>query len=166
MSRIALYAGSFDPVTLGHLHIIQAAARLCDTLVIAIGIHATKTPLFDLGQRTALVQNEAGQLAKSFGCDLVVRSFSGLTVDAAREFGANIMVRGLRNASDFDNEMIMAGMNAGLAPEIQTLFVPASPDTRHITATLVRQIAGMGGDVTPFVPASVEAALKSRFQKR
>ena len=163
MTRIGLYAGSFDPLTLGHLDVMRAAARVCDTLVVAIGVHATKTPLFDLATRTALVQNEADQLAKSFGCTLVVRSYSGLTVAAAREFGASVMIRGLRNGSDFDNEMIMAGMNDALAPDIQTLFVPASPDTRHITATLVRQIATMGGDIAAFVPAHVAAALKGRL---
>ncbi len=163
MTRIGLYAGSFDPLTFGHLHVIRATVRLCDTLVIAIGVHATKTPLFDLAQRTAWVKNEADPIAKSFGCELVVQSFSGLTVEAARDCGASLIVRGLRNGSDFDNEMIMAGMNGELAPEIQTLFVPASPDTRHITATLVRQIAAMGGDVAPFVPARVATALQNRF---
>ena len=100
------------------------------------------------------------------GCDLVVRSFSGLTIDAARECEASIMIRGLRSGSDFDTEMQLAGMNDRLAPTIQTLFVPASPETRHITATLVRQVAAMGGDVTPFVPASVAEALQRRFAAR
>ena len=160
-----IYPGSFDPLTLGHLHIIRAAARLCDTLVIAIGVHATKTPLFDLGERTAFLRDEAGDLTKALGCELVVQSFSGLTVDAARGCGAGIIVRGLRNGSDFDSEMIMAGMNGALAPDIQTVFVPASPGTRHITATLVRQIAAMGGDAAPFVPDRVAAALRSRFAR-
>ncbi len=166
MIRIGLYAGSFDPLTFGHLHVIQAAARVCDRLVIGIGTHATKTPLLDLAERTALVQAEAVEVAKSTGCKLVVQSFAGLTVDAARECKASIVVRGLRSGSDFDTEMELAGMNGRLAPEIQTLFVPASPETRHITATLVRQIAAMGGDVTPFVPAGVAAALQHRLASR
>jgi pantetheine-phosphate adenylyltransferase len=164
--RVGLYAGSFDPLTFGHLHIMRTAAHLCDRLVIGIGTHAIKTPLFDAAERTALVRESTANMAKGAGCELVVRGFSGLTVDAARECEASMVIRGLRSGSDFDTEMELAGMNARLAPEIQTLFVPASPETRHITATLVRQIAAMGGDVSPFVPASVAKALQRRFAAR
>ena len=166
MTRIALYAGSFDPLTLGHLHVIRAAARLCDTLVVAIGVHPTKTPLLDIGERTALLRSEAEPLARTANCALSVRSFEGLTVDVARQCGATVIIRGLRSASDFDAEMAMAGMNRQLAPEVETVFVPASPETRHITATLVRQIAAMGGNVAPFVPTGVATALRSRLQGR
>ena len=105
-------------------------------------------------------------MAKTAGCGFLVQSFQGLTVEVARQCGATVIIRGLRSASDFDDEMAMAGMNGELAPEVQTVFVPASPETRHITATLVRQIAVMGGNVTPFVPACVATALQNRFAGR
>ncbi len=158
--RVALYAGSFDPLTNGHLDVIRAAARLCDTLVVAVGRHATKQPLLDHDARAALIRAEAGPAVAGAGCALRVESFSGLAVAAARDVGATLIVRGLRGATDLDDEMSMAGMNAVLAPGVQTVFLPASPGTRFVTATLVRQIAAMGGDVSGFVPPAVERALK------
>ncbi len=160
MQRTALYVGSFDPLTNGHLDVVRCAARLCDILVVAVGRHATKKPMLTHDARVALIRSEAGPVAQATGCVLRVESFSGLAVAAAREFGATIIVRGLRGATDLDDEMSMAGMNAAMAPEIQTVFVPASPTTRFVTATLVRQIATIGGDVSAFVPAGVARALK------
>jgi pantetheine-phosphate adenylyltransferase len=160
MSRIALYTGSFDPLTLGHLHILLSAAALFDRLVVAVGVHPTKVALLSAARRAELIAAEAEGRAAALGCRLEVTSFSGLAIDAARRFGARTIVRGLRSTADFDDEMTMAGMNAALAPEVQTIFIPASIDTRHITATLVRQIAGMGGDLSAFVPAGVAAALR------
>ncbi len=159
MVRVALYPGSFDPLTNGHLHIIRSAAGICDQLVVAIGVHPTKQPLLPLAQRTEIVRQEAEAALAGSGCSLEVTSFSGLTVTAARQAGATLMIRGLRSGSDFDDEMILAGMNGALAPDLQTVFLPASPETRHITATLVRQIAAMGGDISPFVPDRVRQAL-------
>ena len=159
--RTALYAGSFDPLTNGHLDVIRAAARLCDTLVVAVGRHATKQPLLTHDVRTALIRAEAGPAAEAAGCVLRVEAFSGLAVAAARDFGATILVRGLRGATDLDDEMSMAGMNAAMAPEVQTVFVPAAPGSRFVTATLVRQIAALGGDVSAFVPPGVAEALKA-----
>ena len=159
MVRVALYPGSFDPLTNGHLHIIRSAARLCDRLVVAIGVHPTKQPLLPLAQRAEIVRQEAGEALAASGCVLDVTSFSGLTIDAAREAGATLIVRGLRNGSDFDDEMTMAGMNGAMAPDLQTVFLPASLETRPITATLVRQIAAMGGDISSFVPDRVRRAL-------
>ncbi|RYC31702.1 pantetheine-phosphate adenylyltransferase [Lichenibacterium minor] len=161
MARTALYAGSFDPLTNGHLDVIRAAARLCDVLVVAVGRHATKQPVLSHDARVALIRAEAGPVVAAAGGVLRVESFSGLAVAAARDVGATLIVRGLRGAADLDDEMSMAGMNAALAPELQTLFVPAAPGSRTITATLVRQIAGMGGDVSAFVPPGVVAALKA-----
>lgn len=161
MNRTALYTGSFDPPTFGHLHLIRAAARICDRLVVAIGVHPTKTPMLGLEERTILLRDEAEAVVKASGCTLVVRSFSGLAVDAAREVGATIIIRGLRSGSDFDDEIAMAGMNDAMAPEVQTVFIPASPDTRHVTSTLVRQIVQLGGDVSAFVPAQIATALQS-----
>lgn len=165
MQRTAFYAGSFDPVTNGHLDVVGHAAKLCDCLVLAIGVHSGKKPLFSADERLAMLEKTCGPLAKRAGCRLKCITFSGLVVDAARKAGATILIRGLRDASDFDYEMQMAGMNEAMAPRIQTVFLPASAMVRPITATLVRQIAAMRGDVSAFVPASVAAALRKKFAK-
>ncbi len=166
MIRTAFYTGSFDPVTNGHADVIAAAAGLCDRLVLAIGVHPGKTPLFTAEERAALLREVAAPLLAPRGTALEVVTFDDLAVDAAKRAGAGIIVRGLRDGSDLDYEMQMAGMNAAMAPQVQTVFLPASPAVRPITATLVRQIAAMGGDVSAFVPAPVLAALKARFARR
>ena len=165
MPRIALYAGSFDPVTNGHIDVVRQAARLVDTLVLAIGVHPGKTPLFPAADRRAMLEETCAPLAKDAGCTLDFTTFDGLVVAAAKKAGATVLIRGLRDGSDFDYEMQMAGMNGAMAPDIQTVFLPASPGVRPITATLVRQIAGMGGDISHFVPASVAARLKKKFAR-
>jgi pantetheine-phosphate adenylyltransferase len=165
MPRVALYAGSFDPVTHGHLDVIRQAARLADRLVIAVGIHPGKAPLFPVEERLAMLAEVSAPVAKDTGCEVTTVTFDDLVVALARREGASILIRGLRDGTDFDYEMQMAGMNAAMAPEVQTVFLPASPMVRPITATLVRQIAAMGGDFTPFVPASVAAPLKGKFAK-
>ncbi|CAM5768278.1 pantetheine-phosphate adenylyltransferase [Bosea minatitlanensis] len=166
MIRTAFYTGSFDPVTNGHADVIAAAAGLCDRLVLAIGVHPGKTPLFTADERAALLREVAAPLLAPRGTALEVVTFDDLAVDAAKRAGAGIIVRGLRDGSDLDYEMQMAGMNAAMAPQVQTVFLPASPAVRPITATLVRQIAAMGGDVSAFVPVPVLAALKARFARR
>jgi pantetheine-phosphate adenylyltransferase len=133
--------------------------------VIAIGVHPGKAPLFSPDERLAMLQETCGPLAKAAGCELAFGTFSGLVIEEAKRLNATILVRGLRDGTDFDYEMQMAGMNETMAPDVQTIFLPASPPVRPITATLVRQIAGMGGDVSAFVPASVAAQLKSRSKK-
>jgi pantetheine-phosphate adenylyltransferase len=163
MSRTAFYAGSFDPVTNGHAEIIAAALALCDRLVLAIGVHPGKTPVFSAQERAELLREIADPLAARGGATIEVVTFDDLTVTAARRAGAGLMIRGLRDGSDLDYEMQLAGMNAGMAPDLQTVFLPASPAVRHITATLVRQIAAMGGNVSAFVPAVVDARLKRKF---
>jgi pantetheine-phosphate adenylyltransferase len=163
MPRTALYAGSFDPVTNGHVDVVRQAVRLADRLVLAIGVHPGKAPLFAAEDRLALLEETCGPLARSAGCELNCITFSDLVVTAARRVGAGILIRGLRDGTDLDYEMQMAGMNGAMAPEVQTVFLPASPAVRPITATLVRQIAGMGGDVSAFVPAPVAARLKTKF---
>ena len=164
-ARTALYTGSFDPLTNGHLDVIRAAACLCDVLVVAVGRHATKQPMLSHDARVALIRAEAGPVVAAAGGVLRVESFSGLAVTAARDVGATIIVRGLRGATDLDDEMSMAGMNAAMAPDVQTVFVPAAPGSRAVTATLVRQIGAMGGDVSPFVPPGVVAAMKAAREK-
>jgi pantetheine-phosphate adenylyltransferase len=165
MPRTALYAGSFDPVTNGHLDVVRHAVGLADKLVLAIGVHPGKAPLFSADERLAVLQDTCGPLAKAAKCELACITFSGLVIEEAKRQGAGILIRGLRDGTDFDYEMQMAGMNETMAPGVQTVFLPASPLVRPITATLVRQIAGMGGDVSAFVPASVAALLKQKFKK-
>jgi pantetheine-phosphate adenylyltransferase len=165
MPRIALFAGSFDPITLGHLDVVAGAVRLADKLVLAVGIHPGKTPLFSPDERLAMLNEICAPVARAAGCELACLTFADLVVAAARREGATILVRGVRDATDFDYEMQMAGMNAAMAGEITTVFLPAAPTVRPITATLVRQIAAMGGDVAPFVPPSVAARLKKKFAK-
>jgi pantetheine-phosphate adenylyltransferase len=162
MPRIGFYSGSFDPVTLGHVDVIKRALALCDTLVIGIGVHPGKAPLFSVDERTAMLAGETASLAKAAGAEIKVVTFAGLTVDAAKTAGATAIYRGLRDGTDFDYEMQMCGMNGAMAPGIDTVFLPASPHVRHITATLVRQIAAMGGDVASFASPAVVAALKAK----
>jgi pantetheine-phosphate adenylyltransferase len=165
MPRVALFAGSFDPITNGHLDVVSKAVHLADRLVIAIGIHPGKTPLFPAEERLAMLEEICTPIARAADCELSCTTFGDLVVLAARRAGATILIRGLRDAADFDYEMQMAGMNATMAPEVQTVFLPAAPLVRPITATLVRQIAGMGGDVSAFVPKEVAARLKKKFAK-
>lgn len=165
MTRSGFYSGSFDPVTLGHADVIARALALVDRLVIGIGVHPGKTPLFTVDERIDMLKAEAAPLNRA-GAAIEVVTFAGLTVDAAREAGATAIFRGLRDATDFDYEMQMCGMNGAMAPAIGTVFLPASPGVRHITATLVRQIAQMGGDVSQFVSPAVAAQLKAKVKAR
>src|SRR6516165_10107858 len=150
--RIALFAGSFDPITNGHVDVVAKAVRFADRLVIAIGIHPGKTPLFSVDERLAMINDVCAPLARAAGCELSAVTFADLVVTAAQRAGATMLVLGVRDSTDFDYE-------------IQTVFLPAAPAVRPITATLVRQIAGMGGDVSSFVPAPVAARLKKKFAK-
>ena len=163
MPRIALFPGSFDPVTNGHIDLVRQAARVAERLVLAIGTHPGKAPLFSAEERLAMLAETCGPVARANGCDFACVTFADLVVAAAQREGATLIIRGLRSATDFDYEMEMAGMNAAMAPGVQTVFLPASPAVRPITATLVRQIASMGGDVSSFVPAQVAVRLKGKF---
>ena len=163
MQRIALYPGSFDPVTNGHLDVVRQAVHLCDRLIVAVGVHHGKKPLFSAEERLAMVREVLGPVAAAAGCGFEASTYDNLTVTAAQAAGAIMMIRGLRDGTDLDYEMQLAGMNQAMAPEVHTVFVPASAAVRPITATLVRQIAGMGGDFSTFVPPSVAAKLKAKF---
>jgi pantetheine-phosphate adenylyltransferase len=166
MARIAFYSGSFDPLTNGHLDVVEHAAALCDRLVVGVGTNPNKAGLFSIEERLDMIRAAAAPTLERMGCALETVAFSGLAIEAARAAGATIIVRGLRDSTDFDYEMQMAGMNGAMAPEIRTVFLPASSPVRPITATLVRQIAAMGGDASPFVPPNVVAALKAKFPSR
>ena len=164
--RTALFPGSFDPPTNGHLDLVRQSARLADRLVMAVGTHPGKAPLFTAQERLAMLAETCGPLARENGCELACVTFADLVVAAALREGATLLIRGLRSATDFDYEMEMSGMNAAIAPSIQTVFLPASAHVRPITATLVRQIASMGGDVSKFVPPTVVARLAEKFSGR
>jgi pantetheine-phosphate adenylyltransferase len=165
MPRIALYPGSFDPVTNGHLDVVRHAVHLCDKLVVAVGIHPGKTPLFTAEERLVMVREVFEPVANKAGCTFDATTYDNLTVIAARNVGATLMIRGLRDGTDLDLEMQLAGMNETMAPEVHTVLVPASIGVRPITATIVRQIAGMGGDVSAFVPPAVAASLKKKIRR-
>ena len=165
MKRIGFTSGSFDPVTSGHLDVIARAARMVDTLVIGIGVHPGKTPLFCPEEKIEMLKAETAGMTRKSGAKIEIVTFANLTVDAAKAAGATVIFRGLRDGTDLDYEMQMAGMNAAMAPGIDTVFLPASPQVRHITATLVRQIALMGGDISNFVPPAVARRLKAKAAK-
>jgi pantetheine-phosphate adenylyltransferase len=165
MSRIALYPGSFDPVTNGHLDVVKQAVGLCDRLVVAIGAHPGKAPLFSLEDRLAMIREVFEPVSTAAGCEFDCTTFDDLTVTAAKRAHATILIRGLRDGTDLDYEMQIAGMNGTMAPGVHTVFLPASPTVRPITATLVRQIASMGGDVSNFVPKAVAKRLKTKFDR-
>lgn len=150
--RTALYPGTFDPVTNGHLDVIGRAARLVDKLVVGVAMNAGKGPLFPLEERAELVQAETDAIAARTGCNIAVVPFTGLLVHFAREVGAQMIVRGLRAVTDFDYEFQMAGMNARLDPEIETVYLMASERNHFISSRFVKEIAQLGGDIHSFVP--------------
>ena len=150
--RIALYPGTFDPVTNGHLDVIGRAARLVDRLVVGVAINIGKGPLFDLEERVELVRAEVMPIAERTGTIIDVRPFQGLLVQYAKEIGARMIIRGLRAVSDFDYEFQMVGMNRRLDQEIETVFLMASETNQFIASRLVKEIARLGGDISGFVP--------------
>ena len=161
MTKVAYYPGSFDPLTNGHLDILLQAAGLADELVVGIGVHPGKEPMFTFEERAELIR----QVMANHSFEVRVEAFDKLVVDAAKQAGASVLIRGLRDGTDLDYEMQMAGMNGAMAPDLTTVFLPSTPSVRAITATLVRQIAKMGGDVSPFVPDAVQSALAEKLKK-
>jgi len=163
VTKTAFYAGSFDPPTNGHMDVITRALRLADTLVLGVGVHHQKTPFLVTDDRIRLLEQEVQPLAKRAGVAITVTTFDKLVVDAALASGADFMVRGLRNGTDYEYEAQMNGMNGTMAPDLETVFLAAAPDVSFISSSLVRQIATMGGDITPFVPKSVAACIAERL---
>jgi pantetheine-phosphate adenylyltransferase len=166
MKRVGFTSGSFDPVTNGHMDVIARAARMVDTLIVGVGVHPGKTPMFSVDEKLEMLKAETAPVAAETGCRIEIVTFDNLTVDAARAGGATLIFRGLRDGTDFDYEMQMAGMNGTMAPGIDTVFLPASPGVRHITGTLVRQIGQMGGDISHFVSPGVAKRLKAKAGDR
>lgn len=161
--RIGLYPGTFDPITLGHVDIIQRAMALVDRLVIGVAINRDKGPLFSLEERVAMVQAECAAIQAKTGGEIVVHPFENLLIDCARDVGATVIVRGLRAVADFEYEFQMVGMNRALDASIETVFMMADARRQAIASKLVKEIARLGGDVSKFVTPPVDAALKARF---
>ena len=161
--RIGLYPGTFDPVTLGHTDIIQRALALVDRLVIGVAINRDKGPLFTLEERVAMLQSECAEITARCGGEIVVHPFENLLIDCARDVGAGVIIRGLRAVADFEYEFQMVGMNRALDDKIETVFLMADARRLAIASKLVKEIARLGGDVTKFVPAPINTALRDRF---
>lgn len=161
--RTALYPGTFDPITVGHIDIIRRAATLVDRLVIGVAINRDKGPLFPLEERVAMVEAEGAVISAQSGCEIRVHPFENLLIDCARDVGARIIVRGLRAVADFEYEYQMVGMNRVLDPTIETVFLMAEAQHQAIASKLVKEIARLGGDVSRFVTPAVDAALRRRL---
>jgi pantetheine-phosphate adenylyltransferase len=159
--RVGLYPGTFDPLTNGHLDIIERAAKMVDKIVIGVAINRDKGPLFSLEERVEMVEAETRRFAEMV--DIEVRPFDTLLVKFAEEVGAGVIVRGLRAVSDFEYEFQMVGMNQRLNPDIETVFLMADPTCQAIASRLVKEIARLEGDVSEFVPPEVERRLKAKF---
>ncbi len=157
MSLIAVYPGTFDPITNGHVDLVQRARRIFDRVIVAVACNAGKAPAFGMAQRMELTR---GALAGVDGVE--VCGFDTLVVDFLRVRGARVLIRGLRAVSDFEYEFQLASMNRRLDPEIETMFLTPAERYAYISSSLVREIAFLGGDVSPFVPQAVAAALRER----
>ncbi len=159
-SRIALYAGSFDPFTHGHADIMRRALGFVDELVVAVALNVNKKPLFSAEDRVQFIRASAGSEPR-----ITVRAFNGLLVDLAREMNATMLVRGLRAVSDFEYEYQMALMNRHLHPGLETVFMVPSNETTYISSSMVREVARFGGDISALVHPAVADALTARFAK-
>lgn len=170
--RIGIYPGTFDPITNGHVDIIQRALVVVDKLIIAVAADIPKTPIFSLDKRTEMVKGHISDLNKQKKryfedkSRIVVKSFQGLLVDFAAKNGASVIIRGLRAISDFEYEFMMSCMNSRLNNDIETVFLPASEDTQFISSRFVKEIARLGGNISCFVSKEVEKNLKSYYSKK
>ena len=159
--RTAIYAGSFDPITRGHEDLVQRSLEFVDRLIVAVAVNSTKQPLFTIEERVSLIRAAVGGDAR-----IEVKSFGGLLVNFAAREGATLLIRGLRAVSDFEYEYQMALMNRHLSPKLETVFMVPSLDTTYISASLVREIARFGGDVSNLVHPAVADALRARSNSR
>ena len=158
MKRIAVYPGSFDPITKGHEDLIHRSLEFVDTLIVAVAVNVAKQPLFALEERVALIKQTVSDKVD-------VQSFDGLLADFAKKVGASVIVRGLRAVSDFEYEFQMALMNRNLAPGVETVFLVPAFDLTYLSSSLVREVARFGGDVSQLVHPKVQQALKRKFAK-
>ena len=158
LRRCAVYPGTFDPLTLGHLDVIGRAAGMFDRLILGIGVNASKDPFFSSDQRLAMVYEECQQLK-----NVEVKTFSGLAVDFAKHSGAGVIIRGLRTEADYAYEMPMAMMNHVLSSGIDTIFIPTRQKLSHISSAMVKEVASLGGNISGLVPPAVLQGLKQRF---
>ena len=161
MAKIVLYPGTFDPITNGHLDLIERATRLFDKVVVAVADSQGKNPLFDVETRVELVKKVVNNIPSVEVC-----GFKGLLVNLAKEKKAIALLRGLRAVSDFEYEFQLANMNRHLAPELESLFLTPSEQYSFISSTLVREVASLGGEVSEFVPPAVQQELKIRFANK
>lgn len=159
MKNIAVYAGTFDPVTHGHIDVIQRASRIFDEVIVAIAANSRKQPLFSLEERVALTTAVVASHK-----NVMVRGFDSLLLDFAKEHNANVILRGLRAVADFDYEFQLASMNRFLNPEIESMFLMPAEKYMYISSSLVREIASLGGDVSGFVPQEVLKALEKKYK--
>lgn len=168
MAIKAVYAGTFDPITNGHMDIISRSLSFCDELIVAIGINPGKKPVFSLEQRIELIYNSVEPLYNNYpqGTKKVwADSFNGLLTDYAKKMGADLLIRGIRSVSDFEYELTLAGVNKVLVPKLETVFLPTSPDLAVVSSSMVKEIARHGGDVSKFVTPPVLSVIKSIFAK-
>lgn len=161
--RIAVYPGSFDPITLGHLNVVERASRLFDRLIIGVGVNAEKTPLFDAEERRRLIEEATGHLP-----NIEIRLFTGLAVEFVKSCNARVMVRGVRPITDIQAELTMMMANRRLAPDVETLFMIADGELAHVSSSLIKQIAPLTGDaeLARFLPHNVVAALRAKIGPR
>lgn len=162
--RIGLYPGTFDPVTHGHLDIFRRACSLVDRLVIGVAINRDKGPLFSLEERVQMVEDNCRHIAEEAGVEIVVHPFENLLIQCAEEVNASVIIRGLRAVSDFEYEFQMVGMNRAMNDEIETVFLMADAHYQSIASKLVKEIARLGGDITPFVPEAVVSAVLAKYR--
>jgi pantetheine-phosphate adenylyltransferase len=163
MTRVGLYPGTFDPIHNGHMDLIRRAVKLVDTLILGIAINAGKGPMFSLEERVAIAEEAVAPLRNS--TEIIVRPFEGLTMHFAREVGAGIIVRGLRAVADFEFEFQMTAMNQQLDRDIETVFLMADPRHQAIASKLIKEIAQLGGDVTPFVSPAIKDRLMDKVSR-
>ena len=163
MTRIGLYPGTFDPIHNGHLDLIRRALKLVDKLVIGVAVNSGKGPMFTLEERVEILKEETAALTN--GAEIIVHPYSALTLSAAREVGATVILRGLRAVADFEFEFQMTAMNQQLDRNIDTVFLMADPRHQAIASRLVKEIATLGGDVSPFVPEGVKRRLMQKVAR-
>ena len=164
--HVGLYPGTFDPVTLGHLDIVERAVKLVDRLVIGVANNPSKTQIFSLEERVQMMRRETASLSGNGYATITVETFDSLLIQFARKLGARMIIRGLRAVSDFEYEFQMVAMNQRLDPDIETVFLMADPRHQAIASRLVKEIASFGGDISPFTKPAVATAVMERVASR